>query len=826
MAQETQSPPPEEASFDSRILPVLPLREMALFPHAITPLYVTRPRSLAALEEALAKDKYLLLLAQREEDVENPAPEDLYRVGCVAEALQVLRAPDGSAKILVEGKFVATAVDFLNNEAFLQALAARRKMEWRESRHLEALKRALLGQFDVFCRSSDRIPEDIAASVRGNADPVALLNTIATYVPIKLSDKQQILEMQRLEDQYLTLTQLLSQENDLLELENNILGQVKSQIGKSQREYYLQEQLKVIERELGVSEEDLDLTELSERVQEAQMPAEAREKAERELARLQRMPPMSPEAAVSRTYIEWLVEIPWKKATKDRIDLARAQEILDEDHYGLLKVKERIVEYLAVTKLKCDMRGPILCFVGPPGVGKTSLGRSIARCMGRKFVRVSLGGVRDEAEIRGHRRTYVGALPGKLIQGMKKAGTVNPVFLLDEVDKMSSDFRGDPAAALLEALDPEQNRAFNDHYIEVDYDLSRALFITTANTTDGIPLPLQDRMEIIRLPGYTEDEKREIALRFLAPKQLEAHGLSPEDARLDPDAIEEIIRRYTREAGVRSLERQIATICRKIARECVENRKPGAGAAAGAKRRRRAAPAAGSTGEGQSLVDTARVRRLLGPPPFSEPQLERAPEVGLSLGLAWTEVGGEILPVETTVMKGKGALTLTGNLGEVLQESAKAALTFLRAHAAQYAIRESFHRDSDLHVHIAEGAIPKDGPSAGVALAVSMASALSGIPVRQDLAMTGEITLRGKVLRIGGLKEKALAAHRNHLRRILIPAENEPELEEIAKEIRDELEFLPIRRLEEALDLALVRPPAPRPRRAGGNVRAAGQATA
>jgi ATP-dependent Lon protease len=776
-----------EETFESIILPAMPLKEMVVFPNSITPLFVQRQRSLAALEEALAKDKHVFLVAQQKVETENPNPTELFQVGTVAEVLQVLRVPDGTAKILVEGKYAAKAVDFLLNDRFLQALVVRLQLQQQGSRQIEALKRAILNQFEVYARTSERVPEDLYNSIRTITEPLSLANAIANYVPFKVSDKQYLLELQNVDDKYLLLTQLLGQENELLELENKILGQVKTQIGKTQREYYLQEQLKVIEKELGVGEDDAELAELSEKIRRAQMSKEAAEKAERELQRLARMAPMSPESVVSRSYIEWLTDLPWHKSTKDRIDLARAQKILDEDHYGLKRVKERIVEFLAVAKLVKEMRGPILCFVGPPGVGKTSLGRSIARCINRKFVRVSLGGVRDEAEIRGHRRTYIGALPGKIIQCMKKAGTINPVFLLDEVDKMSVDFRGDPAAALLEVLDPEQNKAFNDHYLEVDYDLSKVLFITTANTIDGIPLPLQDRMEILRLPGYTEDEKRHIADAFLVPRQQKAHGLLRSHVRFSSEAVNTVICNYTREAGVRNLDREIANVCRKIARKIVSEE-------------------SGKEKTKTVQVDAKLVRELLGPPRFQDQAIERTPEVGLALGMAWTDVGGELLPTETSITRGRGNLLLTGKLGEVMQESAKTALTYIRAHADQYKVRANFHRDTDIHVHIPEGAIPKDGPSAGVTLATSMVSALSGIAVRQDLAMTGEITLRGKVLKIGGLKEKVLAAHRNAIRVIVLPEENMGELEEIGEDVRKEIEFLPVKTLEEVFHIALMLP--------------------
>jgi len=808
-----------EEAFESTILPVMPMKEMVVFPSAITPLFVVRPKSLAALEEALSKDKHLFLVAQRDIDTESPGAKDLYPIGTVSEVLQVLRVPDGSAKILVEGKYAAKSVDFLKNERYLQALVVRLRISQNESRQLEALKRALLSQFEVYARSSDRIPEDLYNSIRGVSDPLGLVNAVSNYVPFKVSDKQYLLELQNLDDKYLYLAQLLGQENELLELENKILGQVKTQIGKSQREYYLQEQLKVIEKELGVGEEDVEISELTTRVHKAQMSNEAREKAEREIQRLSRMAPLSPEAAVSRAYVEWLTDIPWHKATKDRIDLSRAQKILDEDHFGLKKVKERIVEFLAVAKLVREMKGPILCLVGPPGVGKTSLGRSIARCVGRKFVRISLGGVRDEAEIRGHRRTYVGALPGKIVQSMKKAGTINPVFLLDEIDKMSVDFRGDPASALLEVLDPEQNKSFNDHYLEVDYDLSKVLFITTANTTDGIPVPLQDRMEILRLPGYTEREKHQIAKSFLIPRQLKAHGLDRTRVRFAPEGIDALIQGYTREAGVRNLERFVANVCRKIARKIVGDGKARQGNGEQThdlpdKKAKKAKKKSSRSDERRVLATPDLLRQLLGPPAHREQELERNPEIGLSIGMAWTEVGGELLPTETSISKGKGNLVLTGKLGEVMQESAKTAFSYIRAHAQEYSVSETFSTDTDIHVHIPEGAIPKDGPSAGIALTASMISALSGIPVRQDVAVTGEITLRGKVLKIGGLKEKVLAAHRNRIFSVIVPEENLDEVEEIGDEVIRDMEFIPVKSLGEALDRLLVRGQAPKEEKA------------
>jgi len=583
---------------------------------------------------------------------------------------------------------------------------------------------------------------------------------------------------------------LLSKENELLEIEQKILTQVKTQIGKSQKEYFLNEQLRAIEKELGLpSEEDAELDELEERLRRKPLSPEAREKIERELTRLGKMPPMSPEGTVARTYVEWLLDLPWGKMTRDRIDLARAQKILDEDHFGLAKVKERILEFLAVRQLvKSDMKGPILCFVGPPGVGKTSLARSVARTLGRKFARVSLGGVRDEAEIRGHRRTYVGAMPGKIVQSLRKAGSFNPVFLLDEVDKMTMDFRGDPSAALLEVLDPEQNKAFNDHYLEIDLDLSRVLFITTANTTDGIPHALLDRMEMIRLPGYTEDEKLGIARRFLIPKQVKAHGLTQRNVRFSTGAIQYLITGYTREAGVRNLEREVATLIRKLAREMVARGK-----------------------RASVTVTPGRIKKLIGAKRFEDMEIEKAPEVGLTTGLAWTEVGGELLPTEVTVMRGKGQLILTGSLGEIMQESAQAALSYIRSRAARFHVRPDFYKNVDIHIHIAEGAIPKDGPSAGVAMATSLVSALSNTPVRQDLAMTGEITLRGKVLRIGGVKEKVLAAHRARIGTVIIPRGNKEDLRDLSEKVRRQMRFVLADNLDEVIEAALLRAVVPKP---------------
>ena len=771
-------------------LPVVPLKEIVVFPNSITPLFIVRHKSLLALEYALKRDKRLFLVAQRNLESDHPGIEDLYNVGTIAEIVQVLRLPDGSAKILVEGHRAGRITAFETRGEHLDAAVEPIRYIDDSGKKLAALQRMVAAQFEQYAQLSDKIPEDLALSIRSLEDALQLTNAIANYCYLRTEDKQRVLEATRASEKMMILSELLAGENELLELENKIITQVKSKIGKSQKEYFLNEQLKVIEKELGLSsEEDFELEEYEDRIKKSRMSEEAREKAFRELSRLSKMAQLSPEATVSRTYLDWLLDLPWARFTRDQADLDRAQKILDEDHYGLEKVKERIVEYLAVLKLVKQFKGPILCLVGPPGVGKTSLARSIARTLKRKFVRVSLGGVRDEAEIRGHRRTYIGSLPGKVIQSLKKAGSANPVFLLDEIDKMSSDFRGDPASAMLEVLDPEQNKAFNDHYLEVDYDLSQVMFITTANTTGGIPGPLLDRMEQIRLPGYTEDEKLQIARRFLIPKQIKAHGLTGRRVNFAVEAINTIIQRYTRESGVRNLEREIANLCRKIARTIV------------------------SEGKADVRVTGAFVRRQLGPERYQDPTVHEKNEIGVATGLAWTDSGGELLPTECTIMAGKGNLQLTGKLGDVMQESARAALSYLRSRSDAYALPADFHKNMDIHIHLPEGAIPKDGPSAGVTLITALLSALTGRPVRQDVAMTGEITLRGKVLRIGGLKEKVIAAHRNRIRTIIMPADNMPELEEIKPEILKSLQIVPVGTVDEAiaaaLDIGMKNQPAP-----------------
>ncbi len=773
--------------FESALLPVLPLKDIVIFPNAITPIYVIRPDSLRALEASVRKEKRVFIVSQSNPEAEDPTRNDLHNVGCVAEVLQVLTMPDQSAKVLIEGQYAARVVDFSDQDT-LQALVVRLKIDDLESSNTNAYMRLTKNLFDTYSRLSDKIPEDLYSSISNIKEPLPLINSISNYSAIDVQEKQRILEALTLEEKFMLLNTCLEYENQILELEEQITSQVKDQIGQSQREYFLNEQLRAIERELGVSpDEQSELEEMHALIEKSGMSEEAKAKAEKELTRLARMPPLSPEATVARTYIEWLTDVPWQDRSEDSIDLSGARKILDKDHYGLEKVKDRIIEHLAVIKLAGNVRGPILCFVGPPGVGKTSLAQSIARCMGRKFARISLGGVRDEAEIRGHRRTYVGALPGKIVQSMKKAATVNPVLLLDEIDKMSSDFRGDPGSALLEVLDPQQNKTFNDHYLEVDYDLSQTMFITTANTTSGIPLPLQDRMEIIRLPGYTEMEKLEIARRHLIPRTVRSHGFKASQVRLRREAILSIIRSYTREAGVRNLERNVQSVCRKLAAQVIEAREQKSDSAT------------------ETIsVTRDRVGELLGPEHFQDRPPERGSQIGNALGLAWTEVGGELLHVETRVMPGKGNLTLTGKLGDVMQESARMALSFIRSRAEDFDVDSAFYRECDVHIHLPEGAIPKDGPSAGITLATSLVSALSSLPVRQDIAMTGEMTLRGNVLKIGGLKEKVLAAFRNRVLTVLLPGDNVSELQDIPQDVAKKMTFIPVNTFDDVLESVIV----------------------
>mgnify|MGYP001059968444 CR=1 FL=1 len=762
-------------------VPVLPLRDIVIFPYMVTPLFVGRPRSIRALEWALEHDRQIFLVTQRDPKIDDPQPVDLYQTGVLGQVAQMLKLPDGTVKVLVEGKVRARCLNFDYDDEYIHARLEEVPDIEQNSAEQEALMRSVNATFENYAGLSKKIPAEMVTAIAGIEDISRFADTVAAQINVAIADKQKILEeadpLRRLEG----LLGLLEREVEILQIEKKIRNRVKSQMERSQKEYYLNEQMRAIQKELGEKDEfKQEIRELEERIEKARMTKEATEKALGELRKLKMMSPMSAEAAVVRNYIDWLVSLPWRKGTRDRIDLKRAEEILEADHYGLEKVKERILEYLAVQALVKKIKGPILCLVGPPGVGKTSLGRSIARAMGRKFIRISLGGVRDEAEIRGHRRTYIGAMPGKVVQGLRKIGVRNPVFLLDEVDKMSTDFRGDPSSALLEVLDPEQNHTFGDHFLDVDYDLSTVMFIATANNLHAIPGPLRDRMEVIRIEGYTEEEKLSIAERYLLPKQIEAHGLKPEQVRFSEAAVREILRRYTREAGVRSLERELATICRKIAREVVRN---------------------GAVGSFQ--VGAQQVRKYLGVPRYSFGVKESEQRIGLVNGLAWTEVGGELLTIEVTVLPGQGKLTVTGKLGEVMRESAQAALSYVRSRWAELGLDRDFYGKVDIHIHIPEGAIPKDGPSAGITMATALVSALTARSIDQDLAMTGEITLRGRVLAIGGLKEKLLAAKRAGIIRVLIPKENEKHLEEVPPVIRRALQIIPVGHMDEVLGEAL-----------------------
>ena len=762
--------------------PLLPLRDLVVFPHMVAPLFVGREKSVAALEYAMKHDKTVFLATQREAKVDEPGVTDIYPVGTLSTVLQLLRLPDGTVKALIEGKRRARVVQYLSSEDLFLVELEEMASEARRTLEGEALVRSVNEAFEQFAKLNKKIPQEVLLSVASLQDPDQLADTVVGHLPLKLEDKQRLLETMDPDQRLEKLYELIRGEIEIIQIEQRIKGRVKHQMEKTQREYYLNEQMRAIQKEMG-EKDDLknEVKELEEKLNKKRMPRVASEKVRGELKKLKMMSPMSAEATVVRNYIDWLLGLPWYDRTRDKLDIQQAQQILDDDHYGLKKPKERILEFLAVQSLMRKIRGPIICFVGPPGVGKTSLARSIARAMGRKFIRLSLGGVRDEAEIRGHRRTYIGALPGKIIQSMRRAGSVNPVFCLDEVDKMSTDFRGDPSAALLEVLDPEQNFAFNDHYLDVDYNLSEVLFITTANTLYSIPPPLQDRMEIIRLPGYTELEKLSIAKQFLLPKQAKANGLKPEQVVISDNAILEIVRRYTREAGVRNLERECGSICRKVAKRLVSQGNP----------------------TGSVRVSVSALEKFLGVPKFRHGLPEDRDFVGLANGLAYTEVGGEVLTTEAMIMPGKGKLTITGKLGEVMQESAQAALTYVRSRATALGLPEDFYRRIDIHIHVPEGAIPKDGPSAGITLATALTSALTRIPVRSDLAMTGEITLRGRVLPIGGLREKILAAHRTNIRRVLIPKDNEKDIREIPQKVRKAVELVTVEHVDEVLKLAL-----------------------
>ena len=770
------------------VLAVLPLRDVVVYPHMVIPLFVGREKSIRALERAMEDGKQILLVAQKNAGDDNPKPADIHRIGTVSNILQLLKLPDGTIKVLVEGVQRARIESFVETSDLYAANVELIEAEEVSGREAEVLSRSLMTQFEQYVKLNKKVPPEIISSLSSIDDPSRLADTIAAHMAIKIQDKQEVLEIIPLRDRLEHLIHLMETEIDLLQVEKRLRGRVKKQMEKSQREYYLNEQMKAIQNELGQSEDGVnEFEELGKKIVRAGMPKEARDKAEAELKKLRMMSPMSAEATVVRNYIDWIVSVPWKKRSKTSRDLNRAEEILDSDHYGLEKVKERILEYLAVQQRVNKMKGPILCLVGPPGVGKTSLGRSIARATNRKFVRMSLGGVRDEAEIRGHRRTYVGSLPGKILQNMAKVGTRNPLFLLDEVDKMAMDFRGDPASALLEVLDPEQNNSFNDHYLEVDYDLSEVMFVTTANSLN-IPAPLLDRMEVIRISGYTEDEKVSIAQKYLIPKQVENAGLKADEIKINEAAIRDIIRYYTREAGVRNLEREIATVCRKVVKGILQK------------------PATKSVTVNQKVLE-----KFLGVKKFRFGLADEKDRVGQVTGLAWTEVGGDLLTIEAVVIPGKGKEIYTGRLGDVMQESIKAAMTVVRSRAQSLGIKPDFYATNDVHFHVPEGATPKDGPSAGVGMCTAMVSALTGIPVKASVAMTGEITLRGEVLPIGGLKEKLLAALRGGIKQVVIPKENERELSEIPANIVEELDIKPVRWIDEVFEIALQRMPEPLP---------------
>ncbi len=766
------------------LYPVLPLRDIVVFPHMIVPLFVGREKSVRALEDVMKDDKQILLVTQKNAAQDDPTPADIYSVGTVGTVLQLLKLPDGTVKVLVEGGQRASITKFAENEEFFQAHADLVEEKVGEGQELEALGRAVVSQFEQYIKLNKKIPPEVLVSINQIEEAGKLADTVASHLALKIPEKQQLLECATVSERLERVYAFMEGEIGVLQVEKRIRNRVKRQMEKTQREYYLNEQLKAIQKELGESEDGRDESaELEEKINKTRFSKEAREKALAELKKLRSMSPMSAEATVVRNYLDWMLSIPWKKRTKVKKDLRLAQKVLDADHYGLEKVKERILEYLAVQNRMNKVKGPILCLVGPPGVGKTSLGKSIAKSTGRNFVRMSLGGVRDEAEVRGHRRTYIGSMPGKVIQGMKKAKSSNPLFLLDEIDKLGADWRGDPSSALLEVLDPEQNGTFNDHYLEVDYDLSDVMFVCTANTM-RMPQPLLDRMEIIRVAGYTEDEKVEISKRHLIEKQVEANGLKKGEFVISDDALKDLIRYYTREAGVRSLEREIANLCRKAVKEILM--KGSSGAKVSITRR--------------NLDKYAGVRRFH----FGEAELEDL--VGVTTGLAWTEVGGELLSIEAVTLPGKGRVTTTGKLGDVMKESVQAAESYVKSRATAFGIKPPLFEKRDIHVHVPEGATPKDGPSAGVAMITSIVSVLTGIPVRKDVAMTGEITLRGRVLPIGGLKEKLLAALRGGLKHVLIPKDNEKDLAEIPDNVKRGLEIIPVSTVDDVLKNALVRP--------------------
>jgi ATP-dependent Lon protease len=762
---------------------VLPLRDIVVFPHMIVPLFVGREKSVRALEAVMKDDKQILLVAQRNATQDDPSVDDIYRIGTVSTILQLLKLPDGTVKVLVEGGRRAKITSFKETQAYFEAAVETVPDVPGDKKSLEALSRSVVTQFEQYIKLNKKIAPEVLVSLNQIEEPSKLADTVASHLNLKIPEKQELLELNKVSDRLEKAFAHMENEIGVLQVEKKIRGRVKRQMEKTQREYYLNEQLKAIQKELGEGEDGQDENaELEEKIKKTRLSKEAREKATAELKKLRTMSPMSAEATVVRNYLQWILSIPWKKRSKVRNDIVAAEKILNEDHYGLEKVKERIIEYLAVQARSPKVRGPILCLVGPPGVGKTSLGKSVARATGRNFVRMSLGGVRDEAEIRGHRRTYIGSMPGKVIQGMKKAKTSNPLFLLDEIDKLGADWRGDPSSALLEVLDPEQNSTFQDHYLEVDYDLSDVMFVTTANSL-RMPQPLMDRMEIIRIPGYTEDEKVEIAKRHLIPKQAEAHGLKKGEWEVTEDAVRDLIRYYTREAGVRNLERELANLARKSVKEIVTKKAE------------------------KMVIDLENVETFAGVRKFRFGETEAEDMVGVVTGLAWTEVGGEILTIESVLLPGKGNVKQTGKLGDVMQESVSAALSYVRSRALRFGIKPPFFEKRDIHVHVPEGATPKDGPSAGIAMATSIVSVLTGIPVRRDVAMTGEITLRGRVLPIGGLKEKLLAALRAGIKTVFIPKDNEKDLAEIPDNVKNNLTLIPVSDVDEVIARALVRAP-------------------
>jgi len=763
-------------------LPLLPVRDIVVFPYMVVPLFVNREKSVKSLEESIAKDRLIFLAAQKNLSEEDPSPKDLYRVGTVALVMRMLKLPDGKIKILVQGISKASMKEVLQTSPYflVKVEAIKEPFITEITLETEALMRNVREELDRIGSYGKLLSPDLMFALESVDDPGRLADLVASNLDLPVEKAQEILEIQDPIKRLKLLSEVLGKEVQVLSMQAHIQSQAKEEMTRSQKEYFLREQMRAIRSELGeVDERTKEFKSLRQKIRRAKMPKEVEKEAFRELNRLEQMHPDAAEASMVRTYLDWLVDMPWSKATTDSIDLQKAKKVLDEDHYDLEKVKERILEYLSVRKLKKQMKGPILCFIGPPGVGKTSLGKSIARALGRKFVRISLGGIRDEAEIRGHRRTYVGALPGRVIQSIKQAGSNNPVFMMDEVDKIGTDFRGDPASALLEVLDPEQNNAFSDHYLNLPFDLSKVMFITTGNLTDPIPSALRDRMEVINIPGYTDQEKLEIARTFLLPRQMEENGIQPEVLDISDKAILQIISNYTQEAGLRNLERELASICRKVARKVAEGKKE------------------------KTKIHTKNIHRFLGPPPFLPDEEQKKNEVGVATGLAWTEAGGDILHIEASTTPGKGSLTLTGYLGEVMKESAQAALTYVRAKGKTYQIKPSAFNNKDIHIHVPAGAIPKDGPSAGITMAVALLSALTSIPVKRDVAMTGEITLRGTVLPVGGLKEKALAALRTHIKNVVIPYQNKKDLSDLPSYLRKKINFIPVKHMDEVLSIAL-----------------------